>query len=116
MSYDLAVWEGERPATDDAGATVHDELYERFIGSAETMPPSVRIERYVSALLERYPDIDVAEESPWSTSPLMGEASGPYVYFPMVYSTCREASAWCAGVAAEHGLVCFDPQLGILRP
>ncbi|MFG1915864.1 hypothetical protein [Micromonospora sp. NPDC048898] len=46
----------------------------------------------------------------------MGEASGPFVYFPMVYSRCAEVSAGAARIAAEHGLVCFDPQLGVLRP
>src|SRR5690348_18458168 len=37
-------------------------------------------------------------------------------YFPMVYSQCDQASAWAAQVAQEHGLVCYDPQIGKLRP
>jgi hypothetical protein len=73
---------------------------------------------YVEALLARYPDIGNAEgdESPWASGPLIGEAVGPMVYFPMVWSRCDEASAWAAQVAAEHGLVCYDLQLEKLRP
>ncbi len=29
MSYDLAVWEGERPATDSAALAMYAEYYER---------------------------------------------------------------------------------------
>lgn len=43
-------------------------------------------------------------------------ASGPLMYFPMVWSSCEEVSAWAAQLAYEHGLVCYDPQLDQLRP
>ena len=33
----------------------------------------------------------------------------------MVYSQCDEASAWAAQIARQHGLVCYDPQIGTLR-
>ncbi|WP_433199832.1 hypothetical protein ACQP00_27695 [Dactylosporangium sp. CS-047395] len=113
MSYDLAVWEGDRPADDAAGAAEFQRLYGRHAGDE----PTARIAAYVAALLERYPDIDTDDgaDSPWSTGPLIGEARGPLVYFPMVWSACEEVSAWAADLAAEHGLQCFDPQENRMR-
>jgi hypothetical protein len=71
----------------------------------------------VQALLDRYPDIDTdaGGESPWSTGPLMDEASGPLVYFPMVWSRCEETSQWAVDLAEESGLNCYDPQWNQLR-
>lgn len=117
MSYDLAVWEGDRPANDAAGAAEFEALYARFVESGESVEPTARIAAYVGALLDRYPDIDTdaGDDSPWSSGPLLGEASGPLVYFPMVWSRCDEVSAWAAEVAEQHGLNCYDPQLEQLR-
>ena len=117
MSYDLAVWEGDRPANDLAAAAEFELLYGRYIESDEEVEPTPRIAAYVAALLDRYPDIDTdaGDDSPWSTSPLSGEASGPLVYFPMVWSRCAEVSAWAARLAEDHALNCYDPQLEQLR-
>ncbi|WAL66482.1 hypothetical protein ORV05_01265 [Amycolatopsis cynarae] len=118
MSYDLAVWEGDRPASDKAAADVFRLLCERHIESGSQEPPSDRIRAFALALLDRYPDISEqdGEDSPWSTAPLMSEAVGPLMYFPMVWSRCEEVSAWASQLATEHGLVCYDPQLDRLRP
>ena len=117
MSYDLAVWEGDRPANDSAAAAEFEALYERYIASDETVEPTERIAAYVAVLLARFPDIGTAagDDSPWSTGPLMSEANGPLVYFPMVWSRCDEVSAWAAEVAEQHALNCYDPQLEQLR-
>ena len=117
MSYDLAVWEGDRPANDLAAAAEFKLLYDRYVGSADNTEPTARIVAYVGALLDRYPDIgtDAGEDSPWSTAPLMNEAGGPLVYFPMVWSRSEEVSAWAAQLAEEHGLNCYDPQANQLR-
>lgn len=115
MSYDIAVWEGVRPSTDDAARAAYEEHYERYMVQ-QTVPPSSRIQQYVAALLERWPDIDAAESSPWSDSPLIGNASGSMVYLGIVYSRADEVSTVVARIAAEHGLVCFDPQTEHLRP
>jgi hypothetical protein len=79
-------------------------------------PPTPKIRAYVEALLERWPDLDEDLSSPWSTSPLMSEAIGSLIYFPMAFSMADEASAFAAEVARQHGLVCYDPQLKRLRP
>src|SRR5215472_10547405 len=111
MSYDLAVWKGDRPAADEAG-TKH--FLEQIVPLLETydphnpVPPTPRIRAYMEALLARWPDIDQDEYSPWSTSPLTNEAIGSFAYFPMVYSKAEETSAFCADLAQQHGLVCYD--------
>lgn len=117
MSYDLAVWEGEPPADDAAAGAEFKRLYRLYVEEAAGVAPTQRIAGYVAALLERYPDISTAAgaDSPWSTGSLLGEASGPLVYFPMVWSRCDEVSAWAARLAGAHGLNCFDPQQERLR-
>jgi hypothetical protein len=76
------------------------------------------IAAFVAALLARWPDLteDEGDSSPWSTGSLIGEASGPLMYFPMRWSMAEEASAYAAEVAASMDLNCFDPQARKLRP
>lgn len=54
MSYDLAVWEGERPADDKSAGRLLNDLYDRYIDAGTDQPPSERIAAYVTALLERW--------------------------------------------------------------
>ncbi|MEV6109882.1 hypothetical protein AB0M28_35030 [Streptomyces sp. NPDC051940] len=118
MSYDLAVWEGKRPADDKTAGQVFSDLYDRYIDGKADEPPSERIAAYVHVLLERWCDIteDDEDTSPWSTGPLIGEARGPLIYFAMRWSMAEEASAYAAAVAESMGLVCFDVQQDRLRP
>ena len=43
------------------------------------------------------------DASPWSTGPLVREASGPLMYFPMVYSRAEEVSAFVAHLPWNMG-------------
>lgn len=117
MSFDLAVWEGDRPASDAAAAEIYEQLMDR-LEAGDQGPPTERIRAYVSALLDRWPDIDEdgGEDSPWADGPLIGNAFGSVIYFAMVWSRAEEASEYAARVAEQHGLVCFDPQSKCLRP
>lgn len=117
MSYDLAVWEGEPPSNDLAAAAEFKLLFARYMAAGEPLAPTPRIAWYVQALLDRFPDIgtEAGQDGPWSTEALMGEARGPLVYFPMVWSRREEVSAWAAQVAEGLGLNCFDPQWNQLR-
>jgi len=71
MSYDLAVWEGDRPADDAAARQEYLHLYDRYIDSRDLQPPTPRIAAYVRALLDRYPDItsEAGEEEPVGRRP-----------------------------------------------
>ncbi|WP_217127915.1 hypothetical protein [Streptomyces sp. AC558_RSS880] len=115
MSYDLAVWDGERPPDDHRAGSVYDELYARYLESDDAVvPPTPRITAYVDALLERYPD-HADGPTVWASPPVIDEASGPIVYLLMRYSTAEDVSEYAASLAREHGLVCFDPQAEGLR-
>ncbi|MFC9426776.1 hypothetical protein [Streptomyces sp. NPDC056987] len=118
MSYDLAVWEGERPADDKTAGQVFSDLYDCYIDGEVEEPPTGRIAVYVAALLERWCDLteDDEDTSPWSAGPLMDCAGGRLVYFAMRWSMAEEASAYAAAVAESMGLVCFDVQQDRLRP
>ncbi|GIH21532.1 hypothetical protein [Rugosimonospora africana] len=117
MSYDLAVWEGKQPDSDEAASAVFRDLCEQYIEADVHHEPSPRIRRYAEALLARWPDIDNDEgkASPWASAPLIGEAIGPLMYFPIVYSQAEPASAFAATLAWAHGLVCYDRQLDQIR-
>ncbi|MER6197407.1 hypothetical protein ABT234_08510 [Streptomyces sp. NPDC001586] len=119
MSCDLAVWEGERPADDAAAARCLSDLYDRFIDTEEpAVPPAERIAAFVAVLLERWPDVTEGDDdaSPWSTAPLIGEARGPFIYFPVRWRMADETSVHVADVPSSISLNCFDPQARKLRP
>ncbi|MBW8707428.1 hypothetical protein MBT84_48115 [Streptomyces sp. MBT84] len=116
VSYDLAVWDGDRPLDNHQAGLTYDELYERYLESDDVVvPPAPRIVAYVEALVARYPD-DVGHSVVWASPPVLEEASGPIVYLLMSYGKAEEVSEYAAALAREHGLVCFDPQGECLRP
>lgn len=88
MSYDLAVWEGERPSTAEEAAKVFDQMYDELI------------------------ETDTA--TPWATGSLIKNASGRLIYFAMTRSTDPRVVGEVAEIAIARGLVCFDPQTGTL--
>jgi hypothetical protein len=120
MTYDLAVWEGQRPDSADAAATFR-QLYDTYIGrEGDGEPPTPAIRAFVQALKDRWYELgdpeDVDDASPWSDGPLINNASGPIIYFAMRPSMADEVAAHCARIAAGLGLVCFDVQWNTLRP
>lgn len=115
MSYDLAVWDGDRPIDNHRAGSTYDELYERYLESDDIVVPSEpRIAAYVQALVARYPDDE--RSVVWASPPVLDEASGPIVYLLMSYGKAEEVSEYAAALAHEHGLICFDPQGECLRP
>jgi hypothetical protein len=116
VSFDLAVWEGSAPA-DDMAARV---IFDRFVAVMESGRfelPSDRIQAFVAALLEHWPDLsdDPDEESPWADDHLIGNAFGTSAYLPIRWSRAEEATIFVARLALAHGLVCFDPQSSTVR-
>jgi hypothetical protein len=112
MSYNLAVWEGDRPTTDAEAKAIFDRLYDQLMEPDQSASPTPSIQRYVDELLSRWPDIttDEGDESPWADGPLIGNASGPMIYVSIVMSTPAEVFDEVAQLASARGLVCFDPQ------
>ncbi|MER5905151.1 hypothetical protein ABT150_34575 [Streptomyces mirabilis] len=116
MSYDLAVWDGERPLDNHQAGSAYDELYERHLESDDVVvPPAPRIVAYLEALVARYPE-EADRSVVWASSPVIDEASGPIVYLLMSYGKAEEVPEYAAALARERGLVCFDPQGECLQP
>lgn len=119
MSYDLAVWVGQRPAS---AATADAEYAQRMDAMEVTFEqggePSVapEIAAFVEAATNGYPDEDPSVDSPWASSPLIGEAVGDLIYFPLTFSGAEYARDVLAEIAASLGLVCYDPQIEALLP
>jgi hypothetical protein len=122
MSYDLAVWDGPKPAN-NAEATAEygrrmDAMEETFDGPDEHAPPTPAIQTFIEAALARFPELDddSGPECPWAASPLEGEAVGDLIYFPMTFSGAEYARDPLAEIADSLGLVCFDPQIEQMLP
>ncbi len=107
MSYDLAVWSGSRPASDDAAGQEYDRLLEQAEQevAADADP---QIVAFVTDLIDRVPD----EPSPWAAERLLDDAAGSLLLVTMTADGARTAVPVCAKTAADHDLVCFDPQTG----
>lgn len=113
MSYDIAVWEGERPANHAAALETYNEMWARYEDTDE--PASDRILSYIEELTAKYPDLDDlpdddVDDSPWADSPLQGNVMGPFFYFALVPSKADETVPFIVETARRHELVCFDPQ------
>jgi hypothetical protein len=117
VSYELAVWEGSPPPSNEAAMAIYTELIARLEDDA-VEAPSDRIRQYVDALVAKWPDMtdDEGTDSPWADGSMPGTAIGSAIYFSMSWSCAAQASHFAADLAAEHGLVCFDPQTESLRP
>jgi hypothetical protein len=121
MSYDLAVWVGEQPAS----ATDADNEYARRMDAMEealdhelVVPPAPELIAFVEAVLDRYPELDEdsGPECPWASAPLRAEIVGDLIYFPMTFSGAEFARDVVADIAGSLELVCYDPQLEALLP
>lgn len=111
MSYDIAVWAGEPPASDDAAAARYAELCNLFEEPPEELPDPTVV-AFMNDLLARYPDIteDGSEDSPWSIGPMKDDILGTFTYLPMRYDKFADAMGFIVERANAHQLVCFDPQ------
>jgi len=116
VTYNIAVWEADRPATNAAADQAFWELLDQMHSRSE--PPTEKIRAYVESLLDLWPDItdERGDDSPWADGPLMNNANGNAIYFSLVFSMAEEASGVVGQLAQQHGLVCYDPQEGALRP
>lgn len=122
MSYDLAVWKGSLPADAEAAAAEYGRRMDAMEAALEQdglrEPATPAIHAFVEAALVRYPALDgeSGDECPWASSPLIGEAVGDLIYFPMTFSGAVYARDVLAEIAELHGLVCYDPQIEQLLP
>jgi hypothetical protein len=122
MSYDLAVWEGPVPTSPTDASAQYGKRMDAMEAALEQPgePPRATpaIRAFVEAALSRWPalDEDSGPECPWASAPLIDEAIGDLIYFPMTFSGAEYARDVLAEIAQTHGLVCYDPQVERLLP
>lgn len=107
------------PAAADAEYAQRMDAMEAMFEQGDEPPPvAPEIGSFVGAVLARYPDLDddSGRECPWASSPLIGEATGDLIYFPMTFSGAEYARDVIAEIASSLGLVCYDPQIEQLLP
>lgn len=118
MGYQLIVWEGTRPDTDEGGRRACDEIKRQYFEGGPTEPtPTIR--EFVSALTEVWtdnPDDPRWESSVWALPNLIDDASGPALWVVLPMDVGPIASAVVAAMAEERGLVTFDCMVNLLRP
>jgi len=113
MSYDLCIWHGTRAVS----AKEADEIFGALC-EARALPPtagvtdSPAVGAFLAALSAQYPDLDTlpeeaAADSPWSFGFVH---SGRHVELYISFSAPDEVMQTVLTLAAEHGLVVYDPQ------
>lgn len=106
MSYDLAVWDGEAPASAEEAIAVYADLAEEYL-EVDEIVPTAKITGYIEALLQRWPDDD--DNAPWASGGT-GDASGPVLCVNISPGREDEVVPHAAELATEHGLVLYDLQ------
>ena len=112
MSFDLAVWQSDKPLTADEAQGVYLRLCEEW-PYLEGHSPAVGT--FYRELIEKWPEIDTIPEEtvgdfdfcPWSC-PL--NHSGMAVVMSCVWSKANDVAEHVGLLARKHGLLLFDPQ------
>ena len=113
MSFDLGVWYSSRPLTDEEAAERHRACCDN--GDIDRLiEPHQSVADFVSEVTARYPQIDDVPEDeiehcPWSVA---FDPSKGHVTMPICWSRVEDVAPVVMELAAKHGLVCYDPQMG----
>ncbi|MGB8861346.1 MAG: hypothetical protein WCC60_18965, partial [Ilumatobacteraceae bacterium] len=114
VSYGLAIWEGARPASEVEAFAEYERLVNLYHGDGDGSlddEPTPAIRCFVDALLQKWPDLGSSDgdDSPWSDSPMIDNAQGPFLYLGISTARVCDAVPFVFELARSHGLVCFDP-------
>jgi hypothetical protein len=111
VSFDLYVWHQAQPLTADRAARIYHQLAQ---GKADTVLPGPEISAFHRDLTTRFPDLERLDDegldsSPWAMSPTVEPS---HVITMIGWSRAQEMTAVIVELAAQHGLICFNPQVG----
>ncbi|MFD8010774.1 hypothetical protein [Streptomyces sp. NPDC058955] len=111
MSFDLGVWSEE---TRPSRAAAADTLRRLCAGEPSVVRPTAAVRGFHAALVAEFPDAEDAgdESSPWSAGLDVGDG---FVLMPMQWGRAAEVAPRVIELAGQHGLVCFDPQAGVVH-
>ena len=118
MGHQLYIWEGTRPGTDSAGAAELLALARRYLLGGR-VPATTAIQEFANAVAEHWSGDSRPAwwDEDWMTlRSVVAGASGPVLPLDLPMPRASIASCIVAAMAEEHGLVCWDPQVAMLRP
>jgi hypothetical protein len=107
MSANIYCWEPSlalEPSAEDFLDKIHE------LHSTPYPPPSETMVKLVDALLQRYPDLTVTEDTVWADGPLTGNIIGRFINIGIIWSRYEEAALFVISTAQSMGLHCYDPQ------
>src|SRR5438034_531305 len=109
MSYDFYLWRAPQPVTAEQAAAICRRLAE---GHDDAVAPDDAVLTFHRDLIARFPPLntlsdDELEASPWNMSP---DATASRVILSVGHSRVPHVGPSVGDLAAEHRLVCFDPQ------
>ncbi|MGC4755582.1 hypothetical protein [Micromonospora trifolii] len=116
MSFDLYVWHEDQSVT---AAEARAKLERWGDGVPEVFAAHPAVERFYDALLDRFPpleslgDDDIDRLGVWSMTP---ERSDAIVAVSCVWSRADEVGTAVLTLAAEHGLICYEPGYHVVNP
>lgn len=114
MSFDLGVWSEEVRPSRTAASETHRRL---CAGESAAVRPAAAVAGFYAALVAEFPEwseAEVAAEelSPWSAGLDVGDG---HVLVPMQWGRVAQVAPRVIELAGQHGLVCFDPQAGVVH-
>lgn len=113
MSYDLALWAGPMPTSDEEAAEEFDRRAAFMEDEdVEFRPATCTMQGFLKDLLDRFPALDrhSNENNIWATGPEPGDINGDFAYLTMTYPGAERAYPFITQLAQRHELVCYDPQ------
>jgi hypothetical protein len=111
VSFDLGVWFAEARPSRAAAA----ETYQRLCaGEPAAVRPGGVVSGFYAALVAEFPEAADAGggSSPWSAGLDVGDG---WVVMAMQWGRVAEVAPRVIELAARSGLVCFDPQAGVVH-
>ncbi|MER7807238.1 hypothetical protein [Streptomyces sp900116325] len=115
MSFDLAVWFERTRLSRAEAVQKHLRMCEGSSGAAVGHPA---VAGFYQSLIEEFPELPEQAgavpdpASPWSAGL---DVSEERVLMPMGWGRVAAVAPRVVALAGEHGLVCFDPQAGVVH-
>jgi hypothetical protein len=112
MSFDLAIWVGEKPGSDQEAHETFDRLMRTFDGT--DVPPDPRLLKCKKEITGHYPDDWRAHliGCVWTSIPLTPH--GSILIMNLTWGVSDAVLDHIARTAEKHGLVCYDLQKSIV--
>ncbi|MFI7236126.1 hypothetical protein [Streptomyces cyaneofuscatus] len=111
MSFDLGVWFQDVRPSCAAALETHQSL---CAGEPAAVRHNTAVARFHAALVAEFPEAEPAtdESSPWSAGLDVGDG---YVLMAMQWGRAAEVAPRVVDLAGQSGLICFDPQAGVVH-